>query len=146
MKNKLFYLLLGSIFFAGCASKPFDYEGTAHRAAYAGICQREGLITPDEFSSYTSFQLDEYAKQWSHDRRTLEAIYLDQLDQNRKVKINSERDRDELKMNCANISTVAKRVNPNNAARKQSTPEYQYKPPTTTNCMTTYGWTRCTTN
>lgn len=148
MENKILNLVFGSVLIslAGCASRPFDYEGIAHRAAYAGICQREGLITADQFSSYTSFQLNEYASQWSHDQGTLKAIYLDQLEINRKFKINSERDRDELKMDCANISTVAKRVNPNNAVRQQSSPAYQYKKPLTTDCMTTNGLTTCTTN
>jgi hypothetical protein len=31
------------------------------------------------------------------------------------------------------------------SSQRQSAPGYQYTPPKTTNCMTTYGWTRCTT-
>lgn len=146
MNRKLFYLLLGSISLAGCASKPFDYEGTARRAAYASFCQREDLITQDEFASYTSFQLGEYADQFTHDSNQLKTRYLDLLDKARRTSINSERERDELKMNCAKIATVAKRVNPNNTAKQQSQSGYQYKPPTTTNCRTVYGWTHCTTN
>jgi hypothetical protein len=146
MRAKFMCLLLGSVFIAGCASTPFDYEDTARRAAYASLCQREGLISQSEFSNYTSYQLVEFSNQYTHDRQRLQARYLDLLEQARRSSINTQRERDQVNMNCAQISTVAKRVDPNNAAQRQSTPAYQYKPPTTTNCMTTYGWTRCTTN
>lgn len=147
MNNKLAYLLIGPILLTGCASRPFDYEGIAKRAAIASVCERERLITSGEFSSYTSFQLGEYAGQYSHDPSKLRSMYLDQVQESRKYTFNTDSDRDLLRMHCAEISTVAKRVAPNNnAARQNSSPAYQYQPPTTTNCMTTYGWTRCTTN
>lgn len=130
---------------SGCASQFQDYEGTAQRVALANICEREGYLSYEAFSSYSSFQFGGYAHQWIVDQNKLNSMYLNEVQRSSSWKPSTQREQEELKMRCAEIATVAQRVSPNNAAQQQNSSSYQYTAPKTTNCMTTYGYTRCTT-
>ena len=130
---------------SGCASQFQDYDGTAKRVALANICEREGYLSYEAFSSYSSFQFGGYAHQWIVDENKLNSMYLNEVQRASNWKPSTQREQEELKMRCAQIATVAQRVSPNNAAQQQNSSSYQYTAPKTTNCLTTYGYTRCTT-
>lgn len=132
---------------SGCATPFRDYEGTANRVALANICEREGHISKEAFASYASFQFGEYASQWTVDRAQLQSMYLTEVERTAKWRPSTARETEQLRLNCAEISTVAMRVSPKaRATQQEPAPIYKINPVQTTNCMTTYGWTRCTTN
>ena len=138
------YAILSSIalLLSGCATEFTDYEGTSKRVALANVCQSEGYITQEQFSYYSSFQMNSYAHQWIVDDNKLRSMYFQEVENLKRHDLNSTESREQLKLYCAEIATVSARVQPG-ATQQQS---YQYTPPTSTNCMTTYGWTHCTTN
>lgn len=138
--------IIGSIALVGCATPFKDYDGTAKRVAIANLCEREKLISTSEFNSYASFQFGEYAHQNYQivDMPVLEAKYVLELEQGTKWLANaSQFDRERLRLNCAEVATVAQRVAP---GRSSAAPQFIVPRATTTNCLTTQGWTRCTTN
>lgn len=138
-------LILSSVLLVACATPFNDYEGTAKRVAVANVCEREGMISSETFSYYSSFQFGEYAQQWETDNQRLQSMYFDELSRLENWKPQTSRDKEQLKLRCGEITTVAERIRPGNRAPAKS-PEFTFKPPTTTNCYTTMGWTRCTTN
>ncbi|MHB8948751.1 MAG: hypothetical protein ACYC4S_06775 [Rhodoferax sp.] len=144
--TKLSIAALSSGLILGCATPFNDYEGTAKRVAMANLCESKGFISSNAFSNYASYQFGEYAHQNMQivDDNKLRQIYLNQVKIFRNYNI-TDADLENIKINCAEISTVAQRVNPS-AVQQRSSPSYLYTPPVTANCMTTYGWTRCTTN
>ena len=129
----------------GCATQFNDYEGTAWRTAVANICQSEGYITQEQFNYYSSFQMGSYAHQWIVDENKLQSMYYDAVNTLKRQDLKDSRTQEQLRLNCGQVATVAERVKPGGTAQ-QAQQGYQYTPPTTTNCMTTYGWTRCTSN
>jgi hypothetical protein len=109
---KKLLLVLVTIMMAGCAFT--DYEGTASRAALANLCEKEGLITYQEFSYYTSFQLGEYAHQNNQtvDDNKLKSMYHEKVEDLGRYDWKSSRSQEQLRIECGNISTVAERVRP----------------------------------
>lgn len=144
--KKLVIAIASACLLSACATPFRDYEGTANRVALANICEKEGLISNEAFSHYASFQFGEYPRQWIVDEGKLRSMYLSTIDRSGNWRPRTEREREEFRLNCAQIATVAQRVRPSASAQQQIAPTNTYTPPTTTNCMTTYGWTRCTTN
>ena len=142
----IFVSLTGFAMLSGCATPFTDYNGTAKRVAIANLCEREKFISTSEFNSYAAFQFGEYAHQNMQivDMPKLQSMYLNELEQGTKLMANaSQRDREQLRLNCAQIATVAQKVAP---GRNSPAPQLVPTAPTTTNCMTTQGWTRCTSN
>lgn len=127
---------------SGCATEFRDYEGTSKRVALANVCEREGYITQEQFSYYSSFQMGSYAHQWIVDDNRLRSMYFQELNNLKKQDLKSAEAREYLKLYCGEIATVAARVKPGGTQQQTN----QYTPPKTTNCMTTYGWTHCTSN
>jgi len=132
------------VFLSGCVSQFKDYEGTAARATLANICQREGFITSEQFSYYASFQLSEYPRNYAVDFNMLNSMYLSKVEESKNHNFKNPSDQEKLRISCAQVATVAERVKPS-GYQQQNAPGYQYTPPQTTNCFTTYGYTRCTT-
>ncbi|WP_372739789.1 hypothetical protein [Neptunomonas sp.] len=120
-----------------------DYKLTANRTALANVCERQGFITKDQFSYYATFQMNEYPEQWIVDKEKLQRMYFSKLEEIKKVDFEAAELQEELKLNCAKIAVAAERVKPN---RNTQQPALQSTNPTTTNCFTTSGYTRCTTN
>jgi hypothetical protein len=137
--------IISAALLAGCATPFRDYEGTAKRVAVANLCEREGMISSEAFSYYSSYQFGEYAQQWEVDKQRLQSMYFDELKRLEYWKPQTSMDKEQLKLRCGEITTVAQRVRPGNRAPTQQ-PEFIFKAPSTTNCFTTNGWTRCTTN
>jgi hypothetical protein len=135
-----------SVFFlTGCATPFRDYDATANRAAIANLCEREKLISTQDFNSYVRFQFGEYAHQNMQivDMPRLKTKYLNEFERGTKFLENaSQSDRELLRLRCAQIPSSA-RVAPSQSA---AFPQYFPPIPKTTNCMTTQGWTHCTTN
>lgn len=146
IKKKFTLLIASACLLSGCATQFKDYEGTAKRVALANICERERFISYEAFSNYASFQFGEFAHQWTVDEEKLKSMYLHETEKYANWKPSIQSETEQLRLNCGQIASVAQRVRPGNGAKQQSEPAYQYTPPRTTNCMTTYGWTRCTTN
>ena len=136
---------LTTLIASGCATQFNDYEGASNRAAVARICQQQGFITSDDFAHYSALQMGWGPRQnWTIvDDNKLQTMYLQKVEQYSRWKPNSSAEVERFKLQCADISVVASRVRNAGATATQSVPAYT--PPTTTNCMTTYGWTRCTT-
>lgn len=146
IQNKFTLLIASACLLSGCATPFKDYEGTAKRVALANVCEREGFISYEAFSNYASFQFGEYARQWTVDEGKLKSMYLHEAERSANWKPRIQSETEQLRLSCGQIATVAQRVRPGGGAQQQSVPTYQYTPQQTTNCMTTYGWTRCTTN
>lgn len=144
--SRLLLLFTCLTLLSGCATPFRDYEGTAQRVALANICEREGHISKEEFSNYASFQLGEYASQWTVDHAKLQSMYLTEMERTANWKPATMRESEQLRLNCAQVATVAQRVAPKSSPLILPSNKDLYRPPQTTNCMTTYGWTRCTTN
>lgn len=144
--NRLLLLLVSFTALSGCATPFQDYEGTSQRVALANICERQGHISKEAFASYASFQFGGYASQWTVDQARLQSMYLTEVERSANWKPGTIRESEQLRLNCAQIATVAQRVAPNSSPPQPASPSNQYRPPQTTNCLTTNGWTRCTTN
>lgn len=131
---------------SGCATDFSDYEGATHRAALANLCEQRGLVSSDDFAHYSALQMGWGARQNMRrvDDQKMRSMYLQKVEQFSRWEPKTESDKQDLRMRCADITVVASRVKGVNSAPSQSFPAYT--PPKTTNCMTTYGWTRCTTN
>jgi len=143
---KLLGLILTASLLSACATQFKDYEGTSKRVALANVCEREGLISKEAFSHYASFQFGEYARQYIVDEQKLRSMYFEEVERSANWKPTTLKDREEIRLHCAQIATVAARVRPGANSQQSQSSGYTYTPPKTTNCMTTYGWTRCTTN
>lgn len=143
-KNRT-YLTIASISLLAACATPFpDYDGTAKRVAFANLCERQGLISYEAFSYYSSYQFGEYAKQWQVDSQRLQSMYFEEVKKFDGWTAQTPRIQEQLKLNCGQIATVAERVRPSNQVQTKPT-EFTYKPPVTTNCVTMMGTTRCTT-
>ena len=143
--QKIILTLVAGCLVAACATPFKDYEGSAKRTAIANVCEREGYISSEAFSYYATFQMNDYPRQWTVDEQKLRSMYFEEVEKSSGWKP-SPSEREQLKLMCAQIATVAERVRPKASTQQQRASEYSYTPPKTTNCMTTYGWTRCTTN
>ena len=137
---------LSVLLMSGCATQFDDYEGSSTRAAVANACQQRELITSDDFAHYSALQMGWGARQNMTivDDSKLKSMYLHKVAQFRRWEPRNSTELEEFKLRCADISVVASRVRGVGSNSSQSAPVY--RAPTTTNCMTTYGWTRCTTN
>lgn len=140
---KTILILTAGCLVAACATPFKDYEGTAQRTAIANLCEKEGYISSEAFSHYATFQMTEYPRQWIVDEQKLRSAYFAEVEKMSGWSI-SQSDREKIKLRCAEVATVAERVRPRSGGQ-QRVPEYNYTPPKTTNCLTTYGMTRCTT-
>ncbi|HRH04466.1 MAG TPA: hypothetical protein PK702_01440 [Burkholderiaceae bacterium] len=131
---------------AGCATNFNDYEGASQRAAVANICQKQGLISADDFAHYAELQMGWGARQNMTivDDGKLRQMYLQKVETFGRWEPRDPSEFERFRLNCAQISVVASRVRGYATQPIQNAPSYT--PPITTNCMTTYGWTRCTTN
>lgn len=149
IKEKIFWafaLIVLASLAAGCATNFNDYEGASQRAAVANICQRQGFITPDDFAHYSDLQIGWGPRQNMTivDDAKLRNMYLERVDNLGRWEPRNPTELESFRLQCAHVSVVASRVRGNASQPSQSAPIY--RPPITTNCMTTYGWTRCTTN
>lgn len=144
--KKAVAITLSASLIAGCATQFEDYEGSSLRAAVANICQQRGFITPDDFAHYSALQMGWGARQNMTivDDAKLQSMYLQKVEQFSRWEPRSSTELERFRLRCADISVVASRVRGVGSNSIQSGPTY--RAPTTTNCMTTYGWTRCTTN
>jgi hypothetical protein len=145
-KNTTLVAALAASLMTGCATQFNDYEGSAHRAAVANVCQKRGMITSDDFAHYSALQMGWGPRQNMTivDDNKLQSMYLQKVEQFNRWGSLSPNDLERLRLQCADISVVSSRLRGNSSANTPIIPTYT--PPTTTNCMTTYGWTRCTTN
>lgn len=145
-KSTTLAITLAASLITGCATQFNDYEGSSHRAAVANVCQKRGLITADDFAHYSALQMGWGARQNMTivDDDKLQSMYLQKVDQFNRWEPRNSTELEKFRLQCADISVVASRVRGNSSTNTPSMPTYT--PPTTTNCMTTYGWTRCTTN
>ena len=132
-----------SLSILGCATDFRDYEGSTGRAALANLCERHGLISSDDFAHYSDLQMGWGPRQNMTivDENKMRSMYLSKVESSNKVVIESPRDKEDFKLRCAQVSVVAARVRAQSSAPSQSVPAYTL--PKTTNCMTTYGYTRC---
>lgn len=144
--HKYLIALVSTSLLVACATPFKDYEGTAKRVAIANICEREGYVSNEAFSHYASFQMGEYPRQWIVDEQKLRTMYFSEVEKSADWKPRTQSEREQFRLMCAQVATVAERVRPNASTQQQRVPENSYTPPKTTNCLTTYGWTRCTTN
>ncbi|MNC02144.1 hypothetical protein D3C75_495140 [compost metagenome] len=135
---------LGCLLLTGCTSQLPEqtYQGIADRTALASICKRENLISQDQFNHYATFQMQEYPSQFSYDPAKLNNMFQARMTQVSTWEL-SATDRSNLDLKCAEIATVADRVSPAGNAGTYSAPSVPVYVPTTTNCLTTYGYTRC---
>lgn len=138
--------VISATLISGCATPFKDYEGSTQRAAFANKCEQQGLITSDDFAHYSEFQMGGRARQNMEiiDNEKMQSMYLAKVERFRNWLPSSKTERDKFELECSTVVVVASRVRGNNSAPRQSSPVYT--PPKTTNCMTTYGWTRCTTD
>ena len=134
--------LSAALFLSGCATEFRDYDGTSKRVALANICESEGYITREQFSYYSSSQMDLNSSAWIVDRNKLRYMYLQEVNELKNMNLKSEDSIENLKLYCGQIATAAERIK--HDATKQTVNQYQYSPPKTTNCRTIYGWTHCT--
>lgn len=146
IKFRILGTFLSACLLSACATPFKDYEGTSKRVALANICEKEGLISTQAFSNYASFQFGEYARQWIVDEQKLKSMYFEEVERSANWKPSTPKEKEEMRLYCGQIATVAERVRPGANAQQSQSTGYTYTPPKTTNCMTTYGWTRCTTN
>lgn len=130
----------------GCATNFNDYEGASQRAAVANICQRQGLITANDFAHYAELQIGWGPRQNMTivDDAKLRDMYLQKVERLVRWEPRNSAELEQFRLQCAHVSVVASRVRGAGSPPSQSAPIYT--PPITTNCTTTYGWTRCTTN
>lgn len=140
----LYFTLILAAAVAGCAT-PFtdlEYRETISRVSMANICEREKLLKNDDYNVYTAYQLT-LGEQNRRivDTAKMQKLYLDDLERVRTLSF-IPAELDKIRPYCANIGVVAYRI------RQQGTQQIPVWVPRTitTNCMTTYGWTRCTTN
>ncbi len=131
---------------SGCAA-PFtdlDYRNTIGRVSIASICQREKLISNDDYNVYTAYQLSlGQQNRQSVDSNKMQQLYMDELRRLQTVSF-TPKEVDNLRPHCVNVGVVTHRIR--QQGYQQQIPVWIPPPTTTTNCMTTYGWTRCTTN
>lgn len=144
-KMKLLFATLTLAMIAGCASPytDFEYGETISRVSVAGICEREKLLNNDDYNVYTAYQLSlGQQNRRIVDNGRMQKLYMDDLERIRTVKF-TPAELDKVRPYCVNVGVVAHRI------RQQGTQQQSpvWVPSTvTSNCMTTYGWTRCTTN
>lgn len=134
------YLLL-----TGCMSQlpEADYQRLADKTAVASVCKREGLLDADQFNYFAAFQMQGYPSQFIYDSAKLNDLYRARMAQINSQPL-SDADRSSLDLSCAEIATIAERVRPAGGAAAYRAPPAPLYVPTTTNCLTTYGYTRCT--
>ncbi|WMJ00164.1 hypothetical protein RBU55_01010 [Pseudomonas chlororaphis subsp. aurantiaca] len=130
---------------AGCVTQlpESDYQNIATRVAQASICKREQLMSVDQFNHYVVFQTQGYPSQYLYDQAKLGNMVQASLAQAGATVV-GEADRPVMEMTCANLATVADRV----GARVRHTgvePQSPVYTPQTTNCITNYGYTTCST-
>lgn len=135
---------LGCLLLTGCISQlpEQEYQAIADRTAAASICKSEGLISSDQFNYYATFQMQGYPSQFSYDPAKLNNLYHARMAEVSTQALSSS-DRINMGLFCADVATVADRVNPARATGAYSAPSVPVYVPTTTNCLTTYGYTRC---
>lgn len=140
------FLMMIAAFVSGCASQPYrDYDSATSRAAVANMCERKGLVTSEDFAHYSELQMGWGPRQFgSVDSEKMQSLYLEKVAQYKQFEISDESAKERFKMRCAEVTVVASRVKGKNSAPSQSFPTFT--PTKTTNCMTTFGLTRCTTN
>ena len=136
---------LGCLLLTGCISQlpEQEYQAIAYRTAAASICKSEGLISSDQFNHYATFQMQGYPSQFIYDSAKLNDLYRARMAQINSQPL-SDADRSSLDLSCAEIATIAERVRPAGGAAAYRAPPAPLYVPTTTNCLTTYGYTRCT--
>lgn len=127
----------------GCVTQlpESDYNQIAKSVGQASICKREQLMSVDQFNHYVVFQTQGYPSQYVYDPAKLDNMVRSSLGQAGATVV-GESDRPLLEMMCANLATVADRV----GARMQPTvtaPQSPTYTPRTTNCITNYGYTTC---
>lgn len=130
-------------FISGCATDFDDYAGATNRAAVANMCVKNGLINNDDFSHYVELQMGWGARQNMTivDDQKMKSMYLANVENfNRQVITPAVKE--SLRVECANIAVVASRVRGQTSTPRNSAPAYT--PPRTTNCITNYGYTTCT--
>lgn len=135
---------LSCLLLTGCISQlpEQQYQAIADRTALASICKSENLISQDQFNYYATFQMQGYPSQFSYDPAKLNNMFQARMAQVSTQTL-SATDRSNLDLGCAEIATVADRVSPAGNARAYSAPSVPVYVPATTNCLTTYGYTRC---
>lgn len=135
-------LLASFVLLASCAAQEIkDYDGYAARAAVASVCEQRGLVSTADYAAYMDLQMGWGPRQFGtvNDER-MQAIYRTKFNELSRIEIRSEADKQQFRVACANVTNAAANLRAGSA--RQIAPAYT--PPITTNCVTTYGLTRCT--
>lgn len=142
--KKIQTLALVLLLLSGCAVREYqDYDGATSRAALANVCQRLGFISYEEFSHYINLQMGWGPRQTNTvNEELMRSMYLRKVEEARNWEPKAGSEREQLKMNCSQVAVVAARVRGQSNQPIATEPTYIPRN-TTTNCMTTYGWTRC---
>jgi len=127
---------------SGCVTQLPDneYQLIANRVSAASVCKREQLITADQFNNYASFQTQTYPGQFQYDAQKLGSVVESTMGLAASAPV-TDADRAKVELVCANIATVADRVRP--AGQPVYVPQAPVYTPQTTNCITNYGYTTC---
>lgn len=135
-------LLFVCALFASCAAQEIkDYDGYAARAALASVCEQRGLVSTTDYAAYMDLQMGWGPRQFGTvNEEKMQAIYRTKVNELSRIEIRSESDKQQFRVACANVTNAA--ANLRAGAGRQSSPTYTA--PITTNCVTTYGLTRCT--
>ena len=141
----LFSTLILTTALAGCATRftDLDYSDTMSRVSMANLCQHQKLLNNDDYNVYTAYQLT-LGQQNGRivDTARMQKLYMDDLERVRTLRF-TPTELEKVRPYCVNIGMVAHRIRQQSS---QPMPVWTPQPTLTTNCMTTYGWTRCTTN
>lgn len=135
--------LVSALALTGCVTQlpESDYQFIATRVAQASICKREQMMSIDQFNHYVVFQTQGYPSQYLYDQTKLGNMVQASLMQAGAIEV-GETERPVMEMTCADLATVADRV----GARMQpsaAVPQQPVYTPKTTNCITNYGYTTC---
>lgn len=133
---------LGCLLLTGCSVDLTEqqYQEISTRTAVASVCKREGFISANQFNHYATFQMKGYPSQFNYDPSKLNQMYAATKAQ-ADATVVTDSDRSQLELICADFATVADRVS-SPAPAVAPAPVYT---PSNTNCLTTYGYTHCTT-
>jgi len=132
MKSKLLLATISTCLLLGCVTPPQTQESTQARPSLprtqeqtqsrpltdreyelfsstlstAKICEREGLVTSQDFSFFLALHADAFMRNKGADKNRLDAMYASKVEQFANWKPTSSKEKEMLKLRCREMKAI----------------------------------------